>query len=121
YGVTSSGALVQIPGFPVPTGGVGEDDSTFDEASEQLAYDGVTRRLYAINTLSAFSVNPSTGALTAMPFSPIALPAGVFVTVRVHPSGSPVIVGDLFNGMVASYVVTPTTATAAAGSPYSMG
>jgi hypothetical protein len=125
YGVTSSGALVQIPGFPVLTGGVGGDD-----VPEQLTYDPAARRLYAINstsnTLSAFSVNTSTGALTPMPFSPIALPPGFWTTVRVHPSGSPVIVGGVdgntfTNGRVASYAITPTTATPAAGSPYSAG
>ena len=123
YGVGASGALTQLPGFPMPTGGVG--DVNEEDFSEQLAYDSVTRRLYAINnlsnTLSVFSVNPSTGALTAMPFSPIALPAGFWATVRVHPSGSPVIVGDLMSGNVASYAVTPTAATPAAGSPYTTG
>jgi len=128
YGATSSGALVQIPGFPVMTGGIGNDN---DDPPEQLTYDASKKRLYAINTisstLSVFSVDTSTGALTPMPFSPIALPAGNFwTTVRVHPSGSPVIVGgsdvDTFTvGSVASYAITPTTATPAAGSPYSAG
>ena len=122
YGVTSSGALTQLPGFPMETGGFGEDD-----VPERLTYDPAGRRLYAINglnnTLSVFSVNTRTGALTAMPFSPIALPAGFWTTVRVHPSGSPVAVGgvtdeNFTNGVVASYTITPTTATPAAGSPY---
>ena len=109
------GALIPLPGFPVASGGTG----TGSLASEQLAYlDG---RLYAINdgdnTLTAFSVNRSTGALTAMPFSPVALGTGNWACVAVHASGSPVVVGNQSGG-VASFVVTSSTATAAAGSPF---
>ena len=121
YGVSSAGTLTQLPGFPMPTGGAGDADN---EGSEQLTYDSAKGRLYAINiltnTLSAFSVNPRTGALTPMPYSPIPLPPGGWTTVHVHPSGSPVVVGD-FLGSVASFAVTATTATQASGSPYSSG
>jgi hypothetical protein len=113
----SSGALQQLPGFPVATGGQGTFGTGLDDASDQLAYDTVKHRLYVINftsnTLSAFSVNPATGALTAMPFSPIALPPGVWGGVRVHPSASAVIVGATTlrgTGLVA-VMVTPTMAT----------
>jgi hypothetical protein len=67
--VSSSGALQQLPGFPVPTGGQGTLGFGFDDASDQLTYDAVKHRLYVINfgsnTLSAFSVSSVTGALTA--------------------------------------------------------
>jgi hypothetical protein len=71
-----------------------------------------------------------------MPFSPIALPAGpagqapnrwAWGCVAVHPSGSPVVLGrDLLDvtihpGQLASYVITPTTATLSPGSPFDAG
>ena len=119
-GVGPTGTLTQLPGFPLPTGGLG----TTNTISEQITYDAVNGRLYAINdgsdTLSAYAVNRATGALTPLPFSPIPLGSGQWYSVRVHPSGSPVTVGD-GAGRVASFVVTPTTATAAAGSPFGIG
>ena len=73
FGVGATGGLTQIPGFPLPSGGTGAGNTV----SERIAYDAVNGRLYAINdgsdTLSAFSVNRATGALTPLPFSPIAL------------------------------------------------
>ena len=119
YGVGSTGTLTQIPGFPVASG-IGKTEPV----SERLAYDAVNRRLYAVNggssTLSVYSVNQATGVLTPMPYSPIALGGGQWMTVAVHPSGSPVIAGS-DGGDIASFVVTSTTATAAAGSPYAGG
>jgi 6-phosphogluconolactonase (cycloisomerase 2 family) len=118
----ATGALTLLPGFPVMTGGDGNNATS----SEAIAYDAVNFRLYVINdgsdTLSAFSVNRTTGTLTPLPFSPISLNGGFWATVHVHPSGSPVVVGDgndgSANGRIASFVVTASTATPAAGSPY---
>ncbi len=118
----TTGALSALAGFPIATGGNGEGAT----ASELIAIDQVNRRLYAINdgsnTLSAFSINPTTGALSALPFSPITLGSGFWLTVAVHPSGSPVIVGDGGSTpSVMSFHVTATTAVAAPGSPYVPG
>lgn len=114
----STGALTLVPGSPFAAGGNGSGLA----AGERLAVDRANKRLYAINdgsdTLSAFSIDPGSGALTALPFSPIALGAGVWVTVAVHPSGSPVVVGDNNGNTLASFVITPTSSTAAAGSPF---
>jgi 6-phosphogluconolactonase (cycloisomerase 2 family) len=127
YGVTSAGALIQLPGFPVPTGGVGQPDGL----PERLTYDAAKHRLYAINvasnTLSVYSVATRTGVLAPMPFSPIALPPGLPISVHVHPSGSPVIVASIDghflnnNGRIASYTITAATATLAEGSPFPTG
>ena len=115
---SGTGALTLLPGFPINTGGTGEGSVV----SERVAY--MYGRLYVINdgddTLSAFTVDPSTGALTALPFSPIALGSGTWYCVAVHPTGSPVVVGDS-NSRLASFVVTATTAVPATGSPFSTG
>jgi hypothetical protein len=109
----STGALTLLPSFPVASGGTGGAGSF----SEHLAF--VHGRLHVVNegsaSVSVFTVNGATGALTAMPFSPIAV-GGDLACVTVHPSGSPIIVGGT-NG-AASIVVTATTATPAAGSPF---
>ncbi|MBC7909632.1 MAG: VCBS repeat-containing protein [Pyrinomonadaceae bacterium] len=115
-----TGALTLLAGFPVSSGGNGIGFFF----SEELTIDRANRRLYVVNdgsdTVSAFSINAATGALTALPFSPIALPTGAWGTVVVHPSGSPLIVGDGdASPAVASFNITATTAAAATGSPFS--
>jgi 6-phosphogluconolactonase (cycloisomerase 2 family) len=113
----TTGSLTALPGFPVNTGFNGAGSTNL----EMITIDKLNRRLYAINrgssNISAYSIDPANGSLNALPFSPIAGIANQR-TVLVHPSGSPLIVGG---DLVASYVVTPTTATPAAGSPYSPG
>jgi hypothetical protein len=117
---TATGALTLLAGFPMATGGNG-DTAAFPE---RVAYDPANGRLYVVNggsnTVSAFSVNGTTGALTALPFSPITLGAGTETCVAVHPSGSPLVVGTNAPAL-ASFTITATTATAAAGSPFSTG
>jgi 6-phosphogluconolactonase (cycloisomerase 2 family) len=116
----ATGTLRALAGFPVPSG------TGANSSAQDLAYhDG---RLYAVNdgtnTLSVFSVDLSTGALSAMPFSPIALGAGNWNCVDVHPSGSPVVVtqGSFVGGInISSFVMTAVGATPAAGSPYATG
>ena len=74
FRINAAGGLSLLPGFPMPSGGNGGPGSF----SEMIKYSG--GRLYVINdgsdTLSAFTVNQTTGALTPMPFSPLALGAG---------------------------------------------
>lgn len=117
----STGALTLRPGFPISTGGTGGADFNIEE----IVVDNANSRVYAINdgsnTVSAYSINTSTGVLTPLPFSPISLGSGNWATIAVHPTGSPLIIGDRVGARVASYSITPTTATAAAGSPYSTG
>lgn len=119
----STGTLTALAGFPIAAGAGGGLT-----VSEEITIDRLNRRLYVINdgsnTVSAYSINSTTGALTALPFSPIALGAGSWATIAVHPSGSPLIVGasDGSNTRkVNSYNITATTAAAAAGSPFSTG
>jgi hypothetical protein len=113
----TTGALTALPGFPVATGFNGGGSTNL----EMITIDKLNKRLYAINrgsnNISAYSINETTGALTALPFSPIAGIANMRV-IKVHPSGSPLIVGG---DEIASYVITATSATPAAGSPFPAG
>ncbi len=119
----TTGALTALSGFPVATGGLGVNSLV----CERMTIDKANRRLYVINdgadTVSAYSINPATGALTALPFSPIALGAGTWNSIAVHPGGSPLVIGDgnTTAPRVLSFQITATTATAAAGSPYTTG
>src|SRR5436190_11660382 len=67
----STGQLTALSGFPVATGGTGSGLAN----SRQVTADSANRRLYVINdgsdTVSAYSINATTGSLTALPFSPI--------------------------------------------------
>ena len=118
----TTGALTALSGFPVAAGNGGINSIV----SERMIADRANNRLYVINdssdSVSAYSINPITGALSELPFSPIALGAGTWNTIAVHPSGSPLIVSNgATNGAALSFVVTATTATPAAGSPFPLG
>ena len=115
----STGELTLLTGFPVSAqvGGIN------NIVSERMTVDAVNRRLYIVNegsdTVSAYSIEPATGAITSLPFSPITLGTGVWNSIAVHPSGSPLIVANnALNGVVQSFVITSTTATPAVGSPF---
>ena len=118
----TTGELTALGGFPVSAmvGGIN------NIVSERMVADPLNYRVYIVNegsdTVSAYSINPSSGAITPLPFSPISLGAGVWNSIAVHPSGSPLIVANnALNGVVQSFVITSTTATPAAGNPFGVG
>jgi 6-phosphogluconolactonase (cycloisomerase 2 family) len=131
----ADGSLTALPGFPMTTGGNGSQNLM----SQRVCFDASHARLYVVNggsnTLSAYTVNMDNGALTPLPFSPLTLPAGpaqpvkrwAWSAVAVHPAGSPlVIVRDQLDiavqpGQLASFVITATTVTPAAGNPFYAG
>ena len=122
----ATGALTLLPGFPKTTGGFGFNTTP----SEQLAIDRTNHRLYLLNdasdTLIAYSINTTTGALTQMPFSPLDLGPGNWFSLGVHPSGSPLVIGNgdtssNLSGQLLSYRITATSATPVSGSPYNVG
>lgn len=113
----TNGQVTALTGFPVSTGFNGGGSTNL----EMIAVDNVNKRLYAINrgssNVSAYAIDSSTGSLSALPFSPITGIANER-SVKVHPSGSPLIVaGDA----VASFLITPTAAIPATGSPFAVG
>jgi hypothetical protein len=118
-----TGRLTRLQGFPLPTGAAGDGA----EATERLAYDARRRRLFVLNNsagadrVSVFRVNLTSGALTELPFSPIPLARTGWSCLAIHPAGSPLVVGDANNRLLASFTITAAAAVAAAGSPYSTG
>lgn len=116
----TTGALTELPGFPLGTGGNGNGADAF----QRIAYDPANSRLYAVNalsnTVSAFSVNRATGALTPLSFSPFSIGAGDWYCVAVQPGGATLVVGSL-SGPLASFNLTASSATPAAGSPFASG
>jgi len=112
-----TGELTPLAGFPVATGFNGGGSTNL----EMITVDNLNRRLYAVNrgsnNISAYSIDETTGALAPLSFSPITGIANER-SIKVHPSGSPLIVaGDA----VASYVISANSATPAAGSPFAVG
>lgn len=122
----ATGSLDLVPGFPISSGGNGLTGTQ----SELLTIDKANNRLYVINkgsnTVSAFNINIATGALNPMPFSPFTVVTNA-VSIAVHPSGSPVIIGGNtgtpLNGqyLADSYLVTNSAVTRAAGGPFNTG
>jgi 6-phosphogluconolactonase (cycloisomerase 2 family) len=112
----ATGVLSLLPGFPIAPSGGGHSFTTV----EYLTYDAVNHRLYVLNdgsnTLNAYSVNPVSGALASLPFSPIRLDDRAWMCLAVHPSGSPLLVGSgspIEFGQVMSFTITPGNATVA--------
>jgi hypothetical protein len=119
YGVNeTTGVLTALSGFPLNTGGTG---AVFNPR-ESLRADPVNQRLYAINdgsnTVSGFAINPGTGALTPMPFSPITLGVGTWQTLAIHPIGSPLVVSQFGSSGVKSFNITSSSVGEAVGSPF---
>lgn len=116
-----TGALTALPGFPINSGGLG----SFGAISELMAYDAANARLFVVNngssTISAYAVNRADGSLVELSYSPFAIPPGLMGCVAVHPSGSPLVVGDTFSSNVASYNITAGSAAEASGSPFGIG
>ena len=115
----ATGVLTPVPGSPFATGGA----AAFHSAPENMVYDDVNGRLYVFNngsnTISVLAVNRTTGALTPLPFSPMALPplVGSFWScLDISPNGTILAVGEAM-GNVATFVVTDEGATPAPGSP----
>jgi 6-phosphogluconolactonase (cycloisomerase 2 family) len=87
---------------------------------------GITKNnhLYYVSStfdgVSEFTINPTTGALTEMPGSPVANPAHEGLGVRVAPNGKHLYVNAPLSGLVVAYTINTTTGklTPVAGSPF---
>src|SRR5229473_2972862 len=88
------------------------------------AFQVITEAYGASSTVSGYSVDPNTGALTQLPGSPFAGGLGPF-TVTVNQSGKFVYVanGQLTTNNVSAYQIDPTTGELSqiSGSPFVAG
>ena len=81
--------------------------------------------LYAVNaasrTISAYRINPSTGALTQVPGSPFATNDSLFITI--NPASTFAYTQDFFNGTISAFRINAATGalTPVPGSPFSTG
>lgn len=114
----TTGALTLLPGFPVFTGGNGDAGTV----SDRLTIDRTNLRLYAVDggvsRVVGYSIDPTSGALNPLIFSPIVLGGGFFTAISVHPSGSPLLVGS--DTRLLSYQINATSANPSTGSPFPM-
>jgi 6-phosphogluconolactonase (cycloisomerase 2 family) len=117
-----TGALTALAGFPVNAAGSGAGVGI---KSELLHIDLANNRLYLVSdgsdTINAYSINPTTGALTVLPFSPIQLPnAGIYDVVRTNPSGSLLAVVEYQSSLTRIYAITPTSANLSQTLPFNI-
>jgi 6-phosphogluconolactonase (cycloisomerase 2 family) len=109
----------QVQGSPFATGGAGPVALAFSPGGKVLATANQTD-----NTVSVFSVNPSTGALTPVAGSPF--PIGTThgpLSVAFSPSGALLATANFTSSSVSVFSVNPSTGalTPVAGSPFPIG
>ncbi len=114
----ASGDLTALPSMPINTGGTG---STL-MAPGMLAYDAAHQRLFALNdgsdTIAVFNVDRSSGTLSPSSIGPISIEAGSWMSLAVHPSGSPLVAGSATE--LRSYRIDSTSATPVTGNPHAV-
>jgi 6-phosphogluconolactonase len=111
FAVNKSGSLSLAPGSPFPAG----------TGAEFLAFDAIHKLLFVsnqgANTVSAFSVNTSTGMLTPAPGTPFvtgARPTGI----AVDPMGRFVFVANQASNRISAFLIAANgSLSPAAGSP----
>jgi 6-phosphogluconolactonase len=124
----SNGALTLIPGSPFLTGG---DGGAHDVGPQTItsATQGTKSFLYAANagsgTISAFSIDPRAGNLTAVPGSPFtvaAANAGNTLSLTASPDGHFLFEVDESSTFIRTFNIAANGAlTEAAGSPVGSG
>ncbi len=119
---SGTGALTAISGSPFSDPGL-----AFFPFYVSVAVDPTGRFVYVANesgdNLSGFSINSSTGALTAVsgsPFSDPGVASPATVAVAVDPSGSFVYTVNLFSDDISGFSINSSTGalTAISGSPF---
>jgi 6-phosphogluconolactonase len=115
----STGALTAIAGSPFAAG-IGAISVAVDP-SGMFAYVANAQVIGQNGNVSAYTIDPSTGALTTIAGSPFAAGQGP-QSVAVDPSGKFAYVANLGGG-VSGYTIGPTTGalTPIAGSPFAAG
>jgi 6-phosphogluconolactonase len=126
--IPSNGALTLIPGSPFLTGGNGGAHDVGPQTITTATL-GSKNFLYAANagsgTISAFSIDPRTGNLTAVPGSPFTVAAansGNTLSLGASPDGHFLFEVDESSTLIRTFNVAPSGAIAeASGSPFDSG
>ena len=125
FTIDANGALAQISGSPFPS----LTSSTTAAGPRALTLDPTGAFLYVANgtsnNVSAFSVNATTGSLTALSGSPFAAGTGpLFILSQPGDDNNFVLVGNQGSTNITSLSIDNDTApgklTAASGSPFSL-
>src|ERR1051326_1535649 len=109
FSVSPTGVLTPVPGSPYPTGGAGS--TTTCQGLERIVTSAANNLLFVSNsgdqTISAFQIDSTSGALTAAPGSPF--PSGLTldscqgVSLAVTPDGALLMASS--NGIIQSFTV----------------
>src|SRR5262245_42109572 len=124
FSVAANGALTPVPGSPFLTGGTGSGFGFF--AANRITTSIVKNFLYASNSgsnnVSAFSINPATGVLTAVPGSPFPtgfISSGPGISLATTPNDQFLIAANAGTVDITVYSIAANGAlTAVAGSPF---
>lgn len=119
----NTGALTQIAGSPFATqpGYPGPGYLAVDPTGKFL-YVGLDGTVNANNLVAAFSINSSTGALTAITGSPFMAGNGP-LSVAVDLSGKYLYAANSFDNTISAFTIDPTLGglTTVSGSPFATG
>jgi 6-phosphogluconolactonase len=123
FAVAANGVLTEISGSPFPTGGTGSGGGFI--ATNRIIINVVGNFLYvsnsASNDVSAFSINPATGALTPVPGSPFPTgrSGGSGISLAVTPDGQFLMAGNGGSHNITVFSIAPDGAlTPIPGSPF---
>jgi 6-phosphogluconolactonase len=117
----TSGALTQVEGSPFPTGGV------TPAGVQNIAFDPAGRFAYVTNVnsgnISVYTIDPASGALSAIPGSPFQDPDGAPFPLTIDPAGRFLYVGNVGSNNISAFAIDAIsgTITPIAGSPFPAG
>ncbi len=117
FSVSPTGTLTAVAGSPYSTGGAGATTNCF--GLDQMTISAASNLLFVANggdqTISVFSINPASGALTAAPGSPVAsgltLDSCGGISVAATPDGKYLMASA--NGQIQTYSVAASGALTA--------
>jgi 6-phosphogluconolactonase len=104
----STGALTAITGAPFPAAGDVSNSVAVDPSGKFAYVVNASDTQASFNNVSGYTMNPSSGALTAIAGSPFA--AGTIPhSVAVDPSGKFAYVANAVDNNVSGYTIDPST------------